>query len=93
MPAIMFVYRFVNYDVFCNKDALQDFNENFTDSIKFFKDTDKSLLHTYFEHFIMDLEIQIGHTARGKLDIAKLKENLDKCINELKTASDYVAFD
>lgn len=55
----VFVYKDVNYDVFCDKRVLQDFNQKITTSINFFRATKNHLFNTYFDYFILDLAAQI----------------------------------
>lgn len=87
LPYVMSVYRQVNYDIFMNKGTVQDFNEycslkdyddNLPSTLKFFKNNGEPLFETYFEHFISDLEIQIGNTPEDKEDVALLTINIKR---------------
>jgi hypothetical protein len=50
-------------------------------------------MEIYFEHFILDLELQIGNSKDGQLAISNLKTNLQKCIEQIKKAKDFIPFD
>ena len=91
LPITLAIYRDVNYDVFCNKGFQQDFKENYSNL--FFHNNNKSLLETYFEHFIDDLILQVGNTEDGKQAIEKLKDNLEKCTAEMIQSKDFIPFD
>lgn len=90
---ILKIYRDVNYDMFCKKGFLQDLEESYSHDYFDPKYKNKTLLEAYFEHFYLDLNLQIGHMEAGRAAINDLKEKLNKLINKMKTQKDYLSFD
>ncbi len=88
---VLSIYQEINFDIFSNKGTLQDFRENYSN--EFFSDNGKSLLKTYFEHFILDLELQIGNSQDGKVAIYNLKNNLEQFLEDMEKAPDFIPFD
>lgn len=89
---VMKLYRYVNYDIFCSGGNAQDILENYPNS--FFKmKPGQSLIEVYFEHFLEDLKLQIGHFKEGQEALKEFKEDLENTLKEMKKKPDYAEFD
>ena len=66
--------------------TIQDFKENYYHN--YFNNENKTLLEIYFEHFITDLELQLGNNKEGMERVNELKEKLNTLVADMKKANE-----